>query len=525
MIVQFEPIYVDDNEIESEIIAEDVDDDTEEEFNFHAMRQDDITVSPITEVTEPSSDYQDYQSDAMSITPTNMMDTEPGDDYPENSPTPPPLDQQQKNMPCESTILFEQAENQVHEEIEKEEIDEFEAAERQILEEQMEVDEEPIPTPKGAYNMDFDNFDDPNFNPFETKTKVVETFDEPGDETPPPKGAYNVDFDQFDDPNFNPFETQTKVQNNFDTDKSTVGQAVIPQEELVNLSEEPSSNTPEEENVVNVISATEPSTEPGDELNALTPPSESPPPRSASPTGKPPKASLDDSEAPPPPKGAYNVDYDKFDDPNFNPFETKTKVVDTFDEPEPIEVSKGAYNVDFEKFDDPNFNPFETKTKVVDLFETDAPAEPVTEKSAPADADEPGDDMNEINSTFEAPKRKPPTLGKNRKPIKKKLPPTTKQPRPQSPPKEAVDNEVEAPPTSKGAYDVDFDKFDDPNFNPFETKTKVVDKFDEVPDDMEPLPAKGAYAVDFDKFDDPNFNPFETKTKVIDNFNPPGKFP
>ena len=96
-----EPFRVDDNEIESEIVAEDVDDDIEEEFNFHAMRQDDITVSPITEVTEPASDYQDYQSDAMSITPTNMMDTEPGDDYPENSPTPPPLDQQQKNMPCE----------------------------------------------------------------------------------------------------------------------------------------------------------------------------------------------------------------------------------------------------------------------------------------------------------------------------------------------------------------------------------------------------------------------------------------
>ena len=26
----------------------------------------------------------------------------------------------------------------------------------------------------GGYNLDFDKFDDPNFNPFETKTKVVE---------------------------------------------------------------------------------------------------------------------------------------------------------------------------------------------------------------------------------------------------------------------------------------------------------------------------------------------------------------
>ena len=44
--------------------------------------------------------------------------------------------------------------------------------------------------------------------------------------------------------------------------------------------------------------------------------------------------------------GGYNLDFlDKadLDDPNFNPFETKTKVV----------------------LDDPNFNPFETKSKVV----------------------------------------------------------------------------------------------------------------------------------------------------------------
>ena len=35
-------------------------------------------------------------------------------------------------------------------------------------------------TKKGAYQIDFDKFDDPNFNPFETKTKVVNAFDEPG---------------------------------------------------------------------------------------------------------------------------------------------------------------------------------------------------------------------------------------------------------------------------------------------------------------------------------------------------------
>ena len=41
----------------------------------------------------------------------------------------------------------------------------------------------PIGVPKsGGYNLDFlDNLDDPNFNPFETKTKVVEAFGESND--------------------------------------------------------------------------------------------------------------------------------------------------------------------------------------------------------------------------------------------------------------------------------------------------------------------------------------------------------
>jgi len=35
--------------------------------------------------------------------------------------------------------------------------------------------------------------------------------------------------------------------------------------------------------------------------------------------------------------------------------------------------SLGGYNVDFDKFDDPNFNPFETKTKIVENSETSQP--------------------------------------------------------------------------------------------------------------------------------------------------------
>ena len=92
-------------------------------------------------------------------------------------------------------------------------------------------------------------------------------------------------------------------------------------------------------------------------------------------------------------------------------------------------------------------NPFETKAKVTNA-DSDAPIKaptPVdtTIDKAPAmettidkgNVDE-SEDLNQLNNTFDAPKRKPPQLGKNRKPIKKKVPPKAK-PTPQpAPPSE-----------------------------------------------------------------------------------------
>ena len=46
-----------------------------------------------------------------------------------------------------------------------------------------ECPEEKVPS-KG-YSLDFlDNLDDPNFNPFETKTSIVQKFDDPSEPTP-----------------------------------------------------------------------------------------------------------------------------------------------------------------------------------------------------------------------------------------------------------------------------------------------------------------------------------------------------
>ena len=86
-----------------------------------------------------------------------------------------------------------------------------------------------------------------------------------------------------------------------------------------------------------------------------------------------------------------------------------------------------------------------------------APAEEVVTKPdevAEVTKDEPS---NELNTTFEPPKRKPPTLGKNRKPIKKKV----AAPKPKPTPAPAPADDGDAPPP-KGAYAMDFDKFDDP---------------------------------------------------------------
>ena len=75
------------------------------------------------------------------------------------------------------------------------------------------------PSKPAGYNLDFmDKLDDPNFDPFATKSKVTnESLAEDQQPSKSTVSSYNVDFlDNLDDPNFNPFETKSKVSNNFD---------------------------------------------------------------------------------------------------------------------------------------------------------------------------------------------------------------------------------------------------------------------------------------------------------------------
>ena len=88
---------------------------------------------------------------------------------------------------------------------------------------------------------------------------------------------------------------------------------------------------------------------------------------------------------------------------------------------EPI-APKGAYSVDFDKFDDPNFNPFETKkamsnspTNIQEVKSGDTKQEVKTEETKP-------EVSNEIIEDLEPPKRPPPKLGANRAKVIKKKP-------------------------------------------------------------------------------------------------------
>ena len=97
---------------------------------------------------------------------------------------------------------------------------------------------------------------------------------------------------------------------------------------------------------------------------------------------------------------------------------------------------------------------------------TEAPVDITIDKEPPMETTidkgtvEESEDLNQLNNTFEAPKRKPPQLGKNRKPIKKKAPPKAKPIPSPTPP---VEEPVDTPLPAKGAYDIDYSKFDDPS--------------------------------------------------------------
>ena len=241
-----------------------------------------------------------------------------------------------------------------------------------------------------------------------------------------------MDFlDNLDDPNFNPFQTKTAILENFGTSVPVPGEPTP----SASLAGEPAP------------SGGEPSS------SAPKPPAKNPVakkkfvPRkpllkkSAKPAPAPETSGVDEptkdgegSSSPPPPSKGYNLDFlSQLDDPNFNPFETKTAVRGSFDvTTEPKESN-------------------ETDVTNVDLKSNNS-LTPESDKS------------EEIAKPAEKKKEVPkPWLKKKKKPV----------PKPASEPTESLEDPIPAP--AKG-YNLDFlDNMDDPNFNPFVTKTNVVD--------------------------------------------------
>jgi len=371
---------------------------------------------------------------------------------------------------------------------------------------------------------------------------VGEVIKEEEEDVPvPPAKGYNLDFlDNLDDPNFNPFETKTAVLNNFDS-SAPVSVGESPVKAQVTSAPGETEDAPKPENKPKKP----PMRKPLVRKPLLRKPVKKPDPVEEKPTED---AKDEEDDLPAVPKKSYNMDFlDQLDDPKFNPFETKTAVKEQFDTSAPVDVpvktideapskkvpesvenkaeesekpmtkpvakkpwlkkpvlkkkveqppppvesdpakdeeedapvpaAKG-YNLDFlDKLDDPNFNPFETKTAVIDMFDSSAPQETNhdTEKSTSQEQDpsnvqakeEPTPDQNaEEESKVKKPIAKKPWL---------KKPPLRREVKNEEAAKVDEEVEEERVPVPGKAYNLDFlDKLDDPNFNPFETKSSVT---------------------------------------------------
>merc|ERR1719500_1429673 len=97
-----------------------------------------------------------------------------------------------------------------------------------------------------------------------------------------------------------------------------------------------------------------------------------------------------------------------------------------------------------------------------------------------------------------------------RKPVKKADPVEEK-------PTEATkDEEDDLPAVPKKSYNMDFlDQLDDPNFNPFETKTAVKEQFDTSAPVSEPSPSKTVEEVPDEKVEESVENKTEEPEKPV----------
>ncbi|CAK8672523.1 unnamed protein product [Clavelina lepadiformis] len=396
----------------------------------------------------------------------------------------------------------------------------------------------------------------------DTKDDFIEITEKSGHSEPAvPKGAYSIDFSEFDDPNFDPFKTTKGLSNDDDSSSAFSAPSGV---EMTIESNQGISTVKESQH--------EDFTANGGEGNvSINSKTMKKPVSKQKRKFKSPKAadvkvnfagSAEESGdmEPAVPMEAYSIDFSKFDDPNFDPFKT----------------TKGLSNVDASS------SAFLVSSGVEVTIEANQSISMVKESQHEDSTANGGEGNVSISS----------------KTVKK---PVSKQKRKSKSPKAAdiKDDFIEIteksgdmePAVPKGAYSIDFSEFDDPNFDPFKTtkglsnvdasssafsvssgvevtieanqsismvkesqhedstanggegnvsissktvkkpvskqkrKSKspkaadIKDDFIEITEksgDMEPAVPKGAYSIDFSKFDDPNFDPFKT-TKGLSN--------
>ncbi|KAK7073519.1 hypothetical protein SK128_022754, partial [Halocaridina rubra] len=311
-------------------------------------------------------------------------------------------------------------------------------------------------------------------------------------------------------------------------------------------------------------------------------------------TGQPKNYSVEEEGLPVPPTKGYSLDFlDNLDDPNFNPFTTKTAVRNT--PPPSPEASrrlpplKPAVKKKKDKKEGQTiistFN--ENRSAPEGVSETEATVENRLQKEAEL---KPKDDFaspEDVEVTFEettSPRKTPPKLNRKSVPNKKPVRRPTSKPKILEKNNNTLENESvngtdhkldaddELPiPPAKG-YNLDFlDSLDDPNYNPFATKSSVSNSPPKegfvVPNDQEIKPkakvtlakkgpARKGFTVlknkakisaekqhkeletvetssdkpqeeelsvpptkgyNLDYLDDPNFDPFQTRSSVNGN--------
>ncbi|KAM4723813.1 LOW QUALITY PROTEIN: transforming acidic coiled-coil-containing protein 3 [Anableps anableps] len=177
-------------------------------------------------------------------------------------------------------------------------------------------------------------------------------------------------------------------------------------------------------------------------------------------------------DVPLPAKGSYNLDFDNLD--AINPFQTGGSKIQN--SPVGRKVPDSDPPAEENKPGDVAAAPEEEKITDLKPQATVSPVE--TAESEPADvAVQEGPIKLEFNfSDGSEVKRKPPPkrLGKRSMDVKGKEKPASDPKPPEESAVKAGPSDAADAPIPKASYSFDFEKFDDPNFNPFGTKTSIT---------------------------------------------------